>query len=81
MNEAKSSILLRDMHPTRALGYCISLTRREWIRLESGDTIDLWAVFRAYILNGYQTPDIPIPSRISDVWGRCKELIDKEAGK
>ena len=76
-----TSIRLRDMNPTGALAYCANITSTEWSRLESGDTLDLWTVFRAYILNGYQDTDIRVPSRISDVWERCKDIIDREAGK
>lgn len=71
---------LRAMNPTRALAYCANLTAREWSTLESGETLDLWTVFRSYILNGYKDDHIGIPERIADVWGRCKSIIDKEAG-
>ena len=71
---------LRDMHPTRALAGCVNLTRPEWLSLESRDAMDLWAVFRSYILNGYKDDNIDVPSRIVEVWGRCKVIIDKEAG-
>ncbi len=72
---------LRAMNPTRALAYCANLTAREWSTLESGETIELWTVFRSYILNGYQDEHIGIPERIVDVWARCKEIIDQEVGK
>ena len=81
MGKANSTIRLREMNPTRALAYCDNITSNEWTRLESGDTIDLWKVFRTYILNGYKDTEILVPSRISDVWDRCKVIIDKEAGK
>lgn len=70
---------LREMNPTRALAYCANLTSREWTILESGETIELWTVFRSYILNGYDDTHIGVPDRISAVWGRCKAIIDKEA--
>jgi hypothetical protein len=79
MSDVNSIVRLRDMHPTRALGFCIQLTRREWIRLESEETIGLWTVFRSYILNGYDDANISVPARIKAVWGRCKAIIDKEA--
>lgn len=71
---------LRAMNPTRALAYCANLTRPEWATLESGETIELWTVFRSYILNGYDDTHIGVPERIVAVWGRCKTIIDKEAG-
>lgn len=70
---------LRDMNPTRALAYCANITSREWSTLESGETLELWTVFRSYILNGYDDTHIGVPDRISAVWGRCKDIIDKEA--
>lgn len=81
MRKANTPIRLRDMNPTMALAYCANITSTEWSRMESGDTIDLWTVFRSYILNGYDDTNIDIPVRISAVWGRCKGIIDKEAGK
>ena len=81
MRKANTQYRLREMNPTRALAYCANITSTEWSRMESGDTLDLWTVFRSYILNGYQDSDIPIPARISDVWTRCKHIIDKEAGR
>lgn len=81
MRKANTPIRLRDMNPTRALAYCANITSTEWSRMESGDTIDLWTVFRSYILNGYDDTNIGVPGRISAVWGRCKVIIDKEAGK
>ncbi len=81
MRKANTPIRLRDMNPTRALAYCANITSEEWKKMESGDTIDLWTVFRSYILNGYDDTNIGVPGRISAVWGRCKAIIDKEAGK
>ena len=43
--------------------------------------MELWAVFRAYILNGYNETETPVPARIGEVWNRCKLLIDREARK
>ena len=81
MRKANTPIRLRDMNPTRALAYCANITSKEWSRMESGDTIDLWAVFRSYILNGYDDTNIDVPGRISAIWGRCKAIIDKEVAK
>ena len=53
-------IRLRDMNPTRALAYCANLTSGIWSKMESGDVLELWTVFRAYILNGYKYIDTPI---------------------
>lgn len=70
---------LRDMNPTDALAYCCNLTSRIWTKMESGDVLELWTMFRAYILNGFRDTDTPVPERIVAVWGRCKDLIDREA--
>ena len=76
---AKNRQRLRDMNPTRALAYCANITANEWSVLESQEALALWAVFRSYILNGFQETDTPVPERIVAVWGRCKDLIDSEA--
>ncbi len=70
---------LRSMNPTRALSHCATITANEWSSLDHDETLDLWTVFRSYILNGYDDTHIGIPARISAVWGRCKDIIDKEA--
>lgn len=70
---------LREMTPTRALAYCANLTSRIWSKMESGDVLELWTVFRSYILNDYRTTDNPVPDRIVSVWEICKYIIDKEA--
>ncbi len=72
-------IRLRDMNPTRALAYCANLTSRTWSKMDSGDVLELWAVFRAYILNDYKYIDIPISDRIMSAWDMCKYIIDMEA--
>lgn len=72
---------LRDMTPTKALAYCANITANEWSVLESKEALALWTVFRAYILNGFQDTGTPVPERIVAVWGRCKDLIDREARK
>lgn len=72
---------LKRMNPTMALAYCANITSREWTSLESGETIELWTVFRSYILNGYKDDHIGVPERVTDVWTRCKEIIDREAEK
>ncbi len=69
------------MNPNRALAYCANLTKSEWSNLNSDLTLDLWTVIRSYVLNGYQDEHIGIPDRIAEVWGRCKALIDMEAGQ
>jgi hypothetical protein len=47
--------------------------------MESGDVLELWSVFRAYILNDYKYIDIPISDRIISAWDICKYIIDMEA--
>ena len=71
---------LRGMNPNRALSYCAHITAPEWSTLDDDGTIELWKVFRSYILNGYDDTHIGVPERVADVWGRCKTIIDREAG-
>lgn len=77
---AKTIPQLRDMNPTDALVYCANLTSRTWSKMESGDVLELWTMFRAYILNGYQDTGTPVPDRLVSAWDICKYIIDKEAG-
>ena len=77
---ATTTTRLRDMNQERALAYCATATANEWSRLDNETTIELWTVFRAYILNGYKDTGQPVPAHIADIWGRCKTIIDKEAG-
>lgn len=72
---------LRDMNPTVALAHCADITWKEWSLMESKDVIDLWIVFRSYIHDGYRESDIQVSPKISDVWLRCKAIIDMEAEK
>lgn len=65
------------MTPTMAISYCAHITAREWAPLDNDQTLDLWTVFRSYVLNGYDDAHIGVPARISAVWGRCKAIIDK----
>lgn len=71
---------LRKMNQERALAHCAGITVTEWFRLDNDTIIELWTVFRAYILNGYKDTGQPVPARVADVWGRCKTIIDNEAG-
>ena len=72
---------LRDMNQERALAHCATITANEWSTLDSDSTLELWTVFRAYILNGYKDTGHPVPARVADVWGRCKTIIDGEVLK
>lgn len=72
---------LRDLNRDFALARCIGITQPIWSDLDYKTVHELWEVFNSYILNGYQDTDIQVPSRISDVWLRCKKKIDKEARK
>ena len=77
---AKSKYNLRDMTPTDALVYCANLTLRIWSKMESGDVLELWTMFQAYILNGFRDTGTPVPDRLVSAWDICKYIIDKEAG-
>lgn len=77
----KKTPRLREMHPTRALAYCVNLTRQEWITLGQDETVsELWPIIGAYIRNGYNDIGITVPAQIEAVWSRCKVIIDREAG-
>lgn len=69
------------MNQERALAYCANLTIAEWSRMDNDNIIELWRVFRSYILNGFQESNTPVPAGIRDVWTRCKLIIDGEASK
>ena len=77
---AKTTPSLREMNPTNAMVYCANLTNRVWSKMESGDVLELWTIFRAYILNGFRDTDTPVPDRLVTAWDICKYIIDKEAG-
>lgn len=79
--KATKPVRLRDMNQERALARCATITADVWGNLNDGDTIELWRVFRAYILNGYKDTGATVPSRIADVWERCKTIIDGEVAK
>lgn len=79
--KASKTPRLRDMDQERALARCATITADVWGTLDDGDTIELWRVFRGYILNGYKDTGATVPPRIADVWGRCKTIIDGEVAK
>jgi len=75
----KTPARLREMNPTRALAYCANITSAYWSRLESDTVLDLWRVFRAYILNGYRDTGVEVPAGVVDIWHDCKPIIDEKA--
>lgn len=81
MRRKREPARLRDMNQERALAYCANLTASEWSGMDDDHIIELWRVFRSYILNGFQETDMPIPNDIREVWSRCKIIIDGEARK
>ena len=72
---------LRGMTHERALAHCATITAGEWATLDEPDTLELWTVFRDYILNDYEDTGHPVPARVTDVWERCKAIIDGEVAK
>ena len=72
---------IRGMNLYRALAYCAKLTSAVWSKMDVMDTLDLWKVFKAYILNDFQDAGLMIPPRCVDAWGQCKVLIEKEDGR
>ena len=72
---------LRGMTHERALAHCATITAGEWSTLDESATLELWGVFRAYILNGYKETGQTVPAGVADVWGRCKSIIDGEVAK
>ena len=69
---------LRDMTPEYALARCIGITQPIWSNLDYPAIHELWVVFNSYIINGYQDTGIQVPAGLADVWGRCKNKIDRE---
>ena len=64
------------------LNHITKLTESELAVLSVSDQVDLIkSVYLPYILNGYQDTDFQVPSRFTDLWARCKAIIEKEAGK
>lgn len=74
---------LRDMNQESALAYCANLTEPIWgvAGLDHDGVVELWRVFRAYIINGFKETGTQVPATIRAVWNRCKDLIDREARK
>lgn len=64
------------------LKHITKLTESELAVLSVSDQVDLIkSVYLPYILNGYQDTDFKVPDRFTDVWMRCKAIIEKEARK
>lgn len=58
------------------------ITEKELGVLSSVDQLELIkTAFLPYILNGYQDTDFQVPSKFTDVWARCKAIIEKEVRK
>lgn len=58
------------------------LIRRELAPLSICDQVDLIKkVLRPYILNEFTDEGITIPPEFSEVWARCKAIIEKEVGR
>lgn len=57
------------------------ITGKELAVLSSSDQLELIkTAFLPYILNGYSDEGITIPPEYSQVWARCKAIIEKEVG-
>ncbi len=70
---------LQDLTPTAALRFCINLTWPYWKPLESAEVLALLAVFREYIMNGYDAAGLNVPAgRVADTWERCRVIIDNQ---
>lgn len=76
--ELKAFARLREMNSERALARCVSITVGEWSVLDDSAIIELWEVFRTYILTGYEDNVQPVPATIVDVWEQCRNIIDRE---
>lgn len=64
------------------LNHFTKLTESEMEVLSVSDQVDLIKlVYLPYILNGYQDTDFQVPSKFTDVWARCKAIIEKEVRK
>ena len=78
---ASEEIRLLEMEPELALVWCVTITSEEWSTLDESAIIELWKVFRSYILNGYKEAGQPIPAGVADVWRLSKSIIDREVAK
>lgn len=57
------------------------ITGKELGVLSTSDQLELIkTAFLPYILNGYSDEGITIPPEYSQVWARCKDIIEKEVG-
>jgi hypothetical protein len=58
------------------------ITGKELGVLSISDQLELIkTVFLPYILNGFTDEGITVPPEFSEVWARCKAIIEKEVGR
>ena len=58
------------------------ITGKELGVLSISDQLELIkTVFLPYILNGFTDEGITVPPEFSEVWARCKDIIEKEVGR
>lgn len=61
--------------------HLIQITGKELGVLSASDQLELIkTAFLPYILNGYSDEGITIPPECSQVWARCKAIIEREVG-
>ena len=72
---------LEGMSPSEVLLFFISSTRPYLRALESAELMDLLAVFRAYILHGYEEDGLQVPPRLAPAWERCKARLNRYTGQ
>lgn len=71
----RKSERIADMNPSEVLLFFISCTRPYLRALESAELVELLAVFRAYIIGGYQEAGLEVSPRLEAVWARCLPIL------
>ena len=66
---------ITDMNPSEVLLFFISCTRHYLLALESAELLEMLAVFRAYIIGGYQESGLEVSPRLAAVWARCLPIL------
>ena len=71
----RKSERIADMNPSEVLLFFINRTRPYLLALESAELVEMLAVFRAYIIGGYQEAGLEVSPRLAAVWARCLPIL------
>jgi len=69
------------MSPSEILLSFIGYTRQYLRALESAELVEMLALFRAYILNGYEDEGLEVPAKLSPAWERCRARLRRCIGR